>query len=85
MGCGIYVRWPSPSTVAGLHSASLVIYDSLGSQTVGLRCTVSTAAVSLSTYTLDVGSVAVGSTSASKALTLTSTGTGPLNVLPKLL
>jgi len=79
--CGIYIVFHA-DYVAGTHTASLLLYDDVpGSpQTVALSGLVSVAGVSLSSEQFDLGTVPIGTTSASQTLTLTSTGVGPLHI-----
>ena len=79
--CGIYVAF-DPSTAPGPRTATLVIYDAATNspQSVVLKGSVSVADLSLSATQLDLGGTLPNTTSAPQTLTITSTGTGPLNI-----
>jgi len=79
--CGIYVAF-DPDSTPGPRSATLQIYDAASNspQSVALKGSISVADMTLSTTQLNLGGTNPGTSSSPQSVTVTSTGTGPLNI-----
>ena len=67
-------------TTTGTRTGALIVSDSGGTQVVMLSGTGTQAGVSLSPSSLAFGSTVVGATAAAQSVTLTNTGSSPLNI-----